>query len=210
MQKTCPLCGEKSTHYIVSENKDYNICDNCNSIFLNSAHFLNQEEEKKRYLSHNNDVLDENYRKFVYPITSNILKDFNENSRGLDFGAGTGPVITKILNEQNFNITVYDPYFHNNTEVLRLKYNYIACCEVIEHFYNPAKEFQLLRSMLKDNGKLYCMTEIYNKKIDFLKWYYKNDPTHVFFYTKDTFEYIREKFKFSNVNIKDRLIILSS
>jgi len=179
MSIKCPLCLNNSEHYTTFNKKEYNICQNCNSVFLIPDHFLNSIEEKNRYLKHNNDVFNKNYRNFVSPITTNIIKDFTKESKGLDFGAGTGPVITKILHEKNFNVSVYDPFFHNKPELLNTYYNYIICCEVIEHFYNPNKEFKLLYNLLKNKGKLYCMTEIFDKKIDFSKWSYKSDPTHV-------------------------------
>ena len=86
------------------------------------------------------------------------------------------------------------------------KYDYIACCEVIEHFYDPKKEFALLKKLLLKRGRLYCMTEIYDQNIDFGSWYYKNDPTHVFIYHKRTIDWINTEFSFSDVNINGRLI----
>lgn len=43
-----------------------------------------------RYQKHNNDIEDDGYQKFVAPITTAIMKDFTQNHKGLDFGAGTG------------------------------------------------------------------------------------------------------------------------
>jgi hypothetical protein len=50
------------------------------------------------------------------------------------------------------------------------------------------------------------MTDIYDESIDFDKWYYKNDPTHIFMYQRRTFEWIKVNFGFSRVEIEDRLI----
>ena len=159
-----------------------------------------------RYKEHNNDIEDEKYQKFVSPISSSIMRDFTHNNKGLDFGAGTGPVISKILKDNDFLIEQYDPFFHNYPDLLEEKYDYIACCEVMEHFHNPKKEFGLLKKLLLQDGKLYCMTDIYNKNINFHNWYYKNDPTHVFIYHKETVNWIKEKFGFLNVTIEDRLV----
>lgn len=101
---------------------------------------------------------------------------------------------------------LYDPFFYNNKETLKSKYNFIACCEVIEHFHNPLNEFKLLRSLLSPGGVLYCKTDIYSESIDFESWYYKFDPTHVFFYHKNAFQWIQENTFFSKVEIKGRLI----
>jgi hypothetical protein len=54
------------------------------------------------------------------------------------------------------------------------------------------------------------MTELYNEGIDFASWYYKNDPTHVFFYSQETFEWIKKEFCFSNVKVDERLIIFEN
>jgi hypothetical protein len=142
----------------------------------------------------------------VYPITSAILRDFTKNHKGLDFGAGTGPVISKILIDNDFLIRQYDPFFHNNHNLLEEKYDYIAACEVIEHFNDPKKEFSLLKKILLQNGKLYCMTNIYNESIDFHTWDYKNDMTHVFIYHNKTVHWIKEECGFSNVTLEGRLI----
>jgi SAM-dependent methyltransferase len=134
------------------------------------------------------------------------MKDFSQDSKGLDFGAGTGPVLSKVLQDNNYSIKMYDPFFHYHPELLDDKYDFIGSCEVIEHFHNPYNEFKLLKSLLNDKGKLYCMTEPYHDGIDFASWYYKNDPTHVFFYHQKTFEWIKMEFGFSSVSVKGRLI----
>jgi SAM-dependent methyltransferase len=157
-------------------------------------------------LIHNNNVDDVRYQQFVSPVTSAVMNDYSPKHKGLDFGAGTGPVISKVLTDNQFNIKAYDPFFHNHPQLLDETYDFIACCEVIEHFYTPCKEFSLLKSLLKPNGRLYCMTDIYNENIDFHGWYYKNDPTHVFFYQQQSFRYIKDKFGFSDVTIDGRLI----
>ena len=64
--------------------------------------------------------------------------------------------------------------------------------------------------MLNPHAKMYLMTEPYDEGIDFASWYYKNDPTHVFFYSKNTFEWIKNEFDFLSVSIDKRLIILEN
>jgi len=205
----CPLCSTKSEVFY-SDIDTYYKCNTCHSVFVDENNRPNLESEKQRYEIHENDVDDKGYQKFVSPITSSILKDFSRDSKGLDFGAGTGPVLSKVLQDNNYSIKQYDPFFHNYPELLEQRYDYIGSCEVIEHFYNPYKEFKLLKSMLNPHAKIYLMTEPYSEGIDFASWYYKNDPTHVFFYSKDTFEWIKNEFGFSSVSIDKRLIILQN
>lgn len=209
MKTDCPLCGTKSSVFFENNDRYYR-CPNCSGIFTDKNNRLNQEKERLVYLQHENDVDDKGYKKFVSPITNAILKDFIQDSKGLDFGAGTGPVLSKVLQDNNYFIKQYDPFFHNYPELIEQKYDYIGSCEVIEHFHNPYKEFKLLKSLLNPHANIYLMTEVYDENIDFASWYYKNDPTHVFFYSKDTFEWIKNEFGFKSVSVNNRLIILQN
>lgn len=174
---------------------------------LDSIDYLEENQEKARYEEHNNDVGNKGYQSFVYPIVKEVLNDYKKYDKGLDFGSGTGPVITKLLRDKEYNIKLYDPFFANEPEVLEEKYDYIVSCEVIEHFHNPRKEFKLLRSLLKPGGSLYIMTSIYSEDIDFKTWNYKDDKTHVFFYHKKALEWIKNEFDFAHLKIEKNLII---
>jgi SAM-dependent methyltransferase len=166
--------------------------------------------EKLRYEEHNNDVFDDGYRSFVSPLVNKVLEDFSSGHEGLDFGAGPGPVVSKILEENNYQIKQYDPFFHDYPELLKAKYDYVACCEVIEHFHIPRKEFELLKSLLRNNAKLYCMTHLYDDSIDFSNWYYKNDNTHVFFYQAETMNWIKSEFGFKSLDLSNRLQVFGA
>jgi len=204
---TCPLCGGKGSEFYQYKKKHYLQCQHCYGIFMDPALIPDSDSEKTRYEEHNNDTEDQGYQNFVSPITTAILNDFTPAHTGLDFGAGTAPVISKILQDHQFQIKQYDPFFHNYPEHLKHQYDYIACCEVMEHFYHPFREFKLLKSLLRPGGKLYCMTDLYDKSIDFHAWYYKNDQTHVFIYHRETIHWIRDTFQFPDYRIKGRLIV---
>lgn len=210
MDTLCPLCEMVTvTTCTVIKNRKYYRCAQCDGIFMDSAFLPDRTEEVYRYKEHNNDVYDHRYRAFVSPIVDGVLTDFTSESRGLDFGAGTGPVISKMLEEKGYQIKQYDPFFHADRSLLRDHYDYVIACEVIEHFHYPAGEFLLLRGLLNENGKLYCRTSILYPEQDFEKWYYKDDPTHVFFYSTITAEKIRDQFGFRRVDINGNLIIFS-
>jgi SAM-dependent methyltransferase len=203
----CPLCHTALNKVL---HQDYLICDTCSGIVKDESRLLSSEDEKNRYLKHENDVNDLGYQNFTAPITHAVLRDFNKDNIGLDFGAGPSSVISKILRDHNYTILEYDPFFQPDKNLLNQKYDYIVCCEVMEHFYKPAEEFSLLKSRLKPNGKLYCMTHLYDSTINFEKWYYRNDATHVFIYQADTIQFIHKELGFSNVEIDKRLITFSA
>lgn len=208
----CPLCNTTGIQIFYADEKHiFYHCETCDAYVRDTQTYLSATQEKKRYLLHQNDIHDEGYRHFVSPITDNIQKDFDpKNSIGLDFGAGTGPVTTQILLEKGYSVNLYDPFFHPDTAVLQRRYDFIICCETMEHFFRPDKEFALLKSLLNPGGKLYCMTDVYRNQLAFSDWYYKNDPTHVFIYTEKTLEFIKNEFGFKNLFIQNRLIVFEN
>lgn len=164
------------------------------------------EQEKARYETHNNDVNDPGYREFVKPLVDEILDNFNKDKSGLDFGAGTGPVASKMLGEEGYRVELYDPFFINDATKLKTKYDFIICCEVMEHFHDPAAEFRFLRSLLTPGGSLVCMTQLFTEAVDFSRWRYKDDDTHVFFYHPRSIECIRSEYLFTEADISGRVI----
>ncbi len=205
LKTQCPLCKETASEFYKEE---FYLCGNCLGIFRHADSLPNRDQEKERYEKHNNDVFDTGFRSFVQPLTDAILSSFSADDLGLDFGSGPRSVVSEILKENHFSIKQYDPFFQNHPELLETTYDYIACCEVIEHFHNPAKEFQLLHKLLKPGACLIGMTEIYSPEIDFKTWYYKNDKTHVFFYQRETLEWIKSELGFTSLECGDRLFVL--
>lgn len=201
----CPLCMGHGQELF---KQMYYICSNCCGIYMAPQLRLSAEREKARYQTHKNDVENPGYQKFVTPLVEMIGEKFSPQHRGLDFGAGPGPVLSKLLSDKGYNIRQYDPFFHYHPELLEQTYDYIACCEVIEHFYEPLKEFRLLHSLLGPGGRLICKTHLYSPEIDFSRWYYKNDETHVFIYQAQTLAWIKETVGFSAITISDRIIEL--
>ena len=207
MKQTCRLCNSQAEFFHQNAQKYYR-CPNCKAIFTAKEDLVSLENEKERYELHDTEI-DEGYKKFVSPITSNILNDFSSSAKGLDFGSGRSQVVSKVLQEYGYVVQNFDPFFANKPELLEQRYDYISSCEVIEHFYEPKKEFAFLKSMLKKGGKFYLMTEVYNDTIEFASWYYKNDPTHVFFYTLETFLWIAKEFELTLQKCDKRLVIFS-
>lgn len=209
MIEPCPLCGSVTTVFYQFRQRLYHQCGFCQAIILDRSLWPDRDQEKTRYLEHLNEVTDKRFQQFVSPITQRVAADFDSHHQGLDFGAGHAPVITHVLKQAGFDIAAYDPLFCDQPGLLEKQYDYLCSCEVIEHFHYPAESFGLLRSLLKPGGKLYCMTELYHEGIDFHRWNYKNDPTHVFIYHRNTISYIAEKYGFVLTEIMGRLIVFS-
>ncbi|OGC12413.1 hypothetical protein A3K48_03705 [candidate division WOR-1 bacterium RIFOXYA12_FULL_52_29] len=205
---TCPLCSSAADLFQEHRGTIFYRCNSCGSVFRDPENDLSPAEEKKRYDLHHNDPTDPDYREYVSPIITAITERFKPGDRGLDFGSGPGAIVSTLLREKGYDAASYDPFFDDNRELLSRSYDYIACSEVIEHFRSPAREFSLLRSRLNPGGALYCLTRLYDETINFSEWFYKNDPTHRFFYSREALEWIKDKFSFSKLEIDERLIIL--
>ncbi len=207
----CPMCFSFASKAMLVNPKDlkrYFDCSSCHLVFLDRSQCLSAEEEKARYLTHNNDIDDPKYQKFVSDITDYVSDYIPTTALGLDFGAGTGPVIAKVLGEKKYQVNLFDPYFHNDDEVLKLNYDFIISCEVVEHFNYPEKEFRLLNGMLKDKSVLIIKTDVFLEKINFATWYYRKDPTHISFYRLQTMHWIKEHYGFKNfLNLNDRTVV---
>ena len=204
----CLLCKESTTRQLELAPQFYH-CISCSTVFRDSQFFISPEKEKERYLLHENDVANAQYQAFVSPIVTAVCNRFNPPSLGLDFGAGTGPVITELLRDKGYQMNLWDPFFHTDNSVLEQKYEFIVCCEVIEHFHNPTTEFQLMKRLLVPGGTLFCKTSLILKKISFEDWHYKNDPTHVIFYSEENLKWIQQHVGFSEVKIDEELLVFS-
>lgn len=209
----CPLCNCQASFFIETFGKTYLRCQGCSSVFMHPKNYVNSAKEQRRYETHNNDIHDKRYQKFVSPITKAVEKNFIPQARGLDFGCGTGPVATHLLNQKGFeDIALYDPYFYNQPKVLKEKYDFIMCCEVMEHFHQPREEFTKLRQMLNPGGQLLCKTYLFlnhQKQTDFDKWHYKDDQTHVFFYGEKSLAYIKNQMHFKTLDFNQKIIQFS-
>ncbi len=206
----CPLCSGCAVPFFNSKTMAYLQCTRCHGVFVHPDNLPSPAHEQTRYLEHNNDVADPGYQAFVTPLVQAVLGDCPPGSEGLDYGAGTGPVASHLLTDAGMSMTLYDPFFWAHPDVLNRTYDFIICCEVMEHFHRPREEFLRLRSLLRPGGTLYCMTDLYREELHFKSWYYKDDPTHVFFYHLDSLTWIREHLHFRSLNLNGRLVRLGT
>ena len=208
---SCPLCSNSSTSLIgAPTTREFYLCTCCDLLFLNPGQRISQSDEKARYEKHNNDVNDPRYREFVTPLLEAICAKISPGTSGLDFGAGTGPVLAEMLEARSYRIQRYDPLFWPNPRLLQFQYDFVFASEVVEHFFTPGEEFRRLRGLLRPRGLLAIMTLLRSADTDLSRWHYLKDPTHVCAYSKSTFHWIAEKFSFAEPEFQgDRVILLA-
>ena len=191
----CPLCHSTNTHHYHEDKKRcYRQCSHCDLVFVPKAFHLSQADEKAEYDKHENLNLDEGYRRFLNrtlePLVSAVKLRYQAPYKGLDFGCGEGKHISLMAAEQGVEIHNYDLYYCNDEALLADKYQFIVMTEVIEHIADAKSLLVDLRNMLVPGGMLAIMTKRVRNKEVFATWHYKNDPTHICFYSEQTFEFI--------------------
>ncbi len=204
----CPLCGSRNTQTIPDTGKQtYYSCTICGLIFLSPDQLLAPHEERFRYEQHNNDPDDPNYREFLGKLFIPLKSVLNPGNTGLDFGCGPGPALARMFEDSGFSMNIYDPYFADNPEVLEAQYDFITSTEVFEHLYHPFKEINLLFSLLRPQGVLGIMTKLLHEEINFPTWFYRNDSTHVSFYSNKTWEWISRRWEAEILFSDDTIVI---
>jgi SAM-dependent methyltransferase len=205
--RQCPLCASGSnTDYYRDSRRLYLQCGQCQLVWVPSEYHLSPEEEKAEYDKHENSLEDTGYLNFLSRVTTPLLKRLAAESRGLDFGCGPAPALATQIRRQGHSVNLYDLYYFPDESVLKLQYDFISCTEVIEHIANPAELlFNWLR-MLKPGGLLAIMTKRVIDKQAFSRWHYKNDPTHICFYSDATFRWIASQWHFK-LEIIDRDVV---
>jgi hypothetical protein len=205
---TCPLCSSTKTHFFsLAYRRTYLECDDCGLVFLRPEDLLSSDAERLHYSTHENDPHDLRYRQFLDRLAIPLLERLTPGTQGLDFGSGPGPTLSLMLQERGFPTQIYDPFFAPDKSLLEFQYDFITATEVVEHFHHPGIEFRRLDSLLKTNGHLGIMTEIWRDDRPFEKWHYPRDPTHVSFYRPRTMDWIAKSFLY-DLEIPARNVVL--
>ena len=188
--RICPLCRTSEGRPFHQDSRDYFRCPVCSLVFVLSHQFLSSEEEKANYDHHENSADDPRYRRFLSRLFVPLSQRLAPHSRGLDFGSGPGPTLSVMFEEAGHSMQIYDPFYSPDIEPLQQQYDFITASEVVEHLRHPRTELDRLWACLKPNGVLGIMTKRVNDQDAFSRWHYKNDPTHICFYSLETFQWL--------------------
>lgn len=205
----CPLCEHnKVVDYHQDKKRPYLQCTSCALVFVPESHHLTQALEKAEYDKHENDLNDQGYVNFLSRLINPMLEQISAKSSGLDMGCGPAPALAAQFEKLGHHMSVYDLYYFDDKSVLEDQYDFVTCTEVIEHIANPKRFIEHLLSLLKPNAPLGLMTKLVINPERFASWHYKNDPTHICFYSKDTFEFIAEQYKLNVEFVGQDVIIV--
>src|SRR5258708_3811406 len=126
----CPLCEFQDSKPLATDSGEYFHCGRCDLRYLHPGARLTPEDEKNRYLTHENVVEDPAYRKFLEPLFQEVRTRIEPGARGLDFGAGPGPALADMFRGENFKVELYDPFFWPDASMLDQTFDFVVASEV--------------------------------------------------------------------------------
>ena len=194
--EACPLClSVESTFFHRDKQREYLRCGQCALVFVPSKSHLSKVDEKSYYDLHQNSPLDSGYRTFLERLSKPLLQQLKPASQGLDFGSGPGPTLSLMLAEAGHRVELYDPFYAPDEGVFTRQYDFITSSEVVEHLQAPGRELTRLWALLKPGGVLAIMTKRVLDEAAFAHWHYKNDPTHIVFFSEQTFHWLGKQWQ---------------
>jgi SAM-dependent methyltransferase len=199
---SCIICGGR-TSVLEDLQLDlvYDVCDTCEFIYKQASYHIPLDQEKERYLQHHNSDENIGYVTYLTGFIEESITPLKGVSTILDFGSGPEPMLANLLEERDYHVTNYDPFFHNDVSYADKTYDLIVLTEVLEHIHRPLPVLIHLFELLNPGGRVLIMTQFHPRdKNQFLTWWYRRDTTHVGFYSKQTFEAIAD---ICNVHIED-------
>lgn len=194
MQETCPVCaGQDGQHYHRDGQRDYWQCPDCDLVFVPASQRLTPSLEKYQYDQHQNNLYDAGYRQFLSRAADVITQRFPLPAEGLDFGCGPCPTLAAMLIDSGHQLSLFDHYYFHNPQALARSYDFIVSTEVVEHLSQPGKIVDQLVRLLKPGGALLIMTKRVQNRSAFARWHYTHDPTHIVFFSEQTFAFLAQR-----------------
>ena len=204
----CPLCGSRrSVHFHRDPRREYWRCRICRLVFVPPVFHLDAQAEKAEYDRHQNLTEDPGYRRFLFRLAGPLATRLSPGSRGLDFGSGPGPALAAMLTEAGHEVALYDPFYAADPAALAGRYDFVTATEVLEHLRRPGPELARLYRLLKPGGLLGIMTKRVIDRERFARWHYIRDPTHVCFFSRETFSWLAGRWH-AGLDIVDRDVII--
>jgi pseudouridine kinase len=179
---------------------------------LDRALLLSPDAERARYTLHDNSLKNVGYKRYLEDFLASVVgypeilnAGFCDSWRFFDYGSGPEPALVSLMRERGFEARGWDPFFAPEEKCYPGGADIVTCLEVAEHFIDPEKDFASLASCVSPGGFLALGTHLLDDLprqesspdaetyAAFSSWWYRQDPTHVSFYTKKSLVLIAHK-----------------
>lgn len=205
---TCPLCQHDAPFFLQDKKRAYYACMHCGLVSADPKSHLLPNIEKQRYGRTAKHSKQRQLSQFILPLLDQISLHQQGSLCGLNFGRTLDKHCQQLIANSGHHVSLYDPFFASDQQVLQTQYDFVCSFKVFEHFRHPRKEWQLLCKLVKRGGWLAISTPLLNDLSYFNKWHYKTNPTHVSFYQKQTFEYLADHSDFTLLFASQALILM--
>ncbi len=205
----CPLCRHSAAQlYHRDKFRDYYQCANCALVFVPATFHLSSDAEKAYYDLHENSLEDAGYQRFLNRCAVPLIERLGPASFGLDFGCGPAPLLARLLQQAGHEVSTYDLYYRADAAALEKSYDFIVSTEVVEHLSSPDRVLAMLWRLLNPGGMLALMTKLVASPERFANWHYIRDPTHIVFFSRQTFCWLAAYFEAELEFVASDVIIL--
>lgn len=205
----CKLCGAaKISESFAIANRQFFECFECDLLFCHSSTKLTFEEERSRYLQHDNSGENSGYLQHLSKLVDAIVPLIPPMATGLDYGCGHTPVLSELLIKRGFVMDNFDPFFGFRVTLESNAYDFVTCSEALEHFSEPIKELTQIVSLLKPEATVAFMTGLREGTRRSPNWWYLRDITHRCFYSVKTFNWLATHFNLTLIQAQDNIILL--
>ena len=207
---SCLICGKDTETFIDKKSEiEYSYCNNCQCISKSKEHFRPIPDQKERYDLHENDPEDEGYQAYFQRFLDFILPLVGTPKTALDFGCGRSSLLADMLRNEGIVSDYYDPIYHPENMDDSKKYQLIVSTEVFEHLHEPRSTFEELLENVEEGGFIALQTQFHPNDIEaFKKWYYHLDPTHIIFFTPQTFKVLADIYECEVIDHNGKNIIV--
>lgn len=190
----CPLCRHPAAHFYHRDKfREYYQCAECALVFVPPGFHLSPEAEKACYDLHENSMHDEGYQRFLNRCAQPLLERLPGVASGLDFGCGPAPLLARILERAGHTVAIYDLFYQPDRSVLQNQFDFIVSTEVVEHLADPLQVLLELWQRIVPGGLLVLMTKLVANRERFASWHYIRDPTHIVFFSRETFLWLAQR-----------------
>ena len=208
----CRVCKIPSEEFY-KDTRTFYKCPVCYLIFTEEMADEKGSEEhyKKQWTEGNPD-----FWKQQVDVFMGVAERFITPAKILDFGSGSG-AITEELRSRGYDVTPLEPMEHGYLRDQNYPYlfNLIVGLEVIEHIPNLWDELRELNDVLQPGGVMIFSTAMTDKFIEhpqavevFKGWWYKDDQTHVSFFSTDSVAMMAHKMGYESYVVGDQLFVL--
>lgn len=193
LTRRCRVCSH-TAFMVFEDSRRFYVCKNCRLMFTECT--ISLDEIQKHYQRQYVTIVD--WHKEAQALLE-IVRFAVSPNKIFDFGSGSG-ALTDAFRSMGFEVGSYEPMLHGDFRAERYDsdYDLVILNEVIEHVEDIMQLFDNICSVIRIGGIIFISTfmtdtifsETNKFQGQFRDWWYKDDPTHVSFFCKRTYEYI--------------------